>query len=87
MGMTTYINLAFAVRPTPTNMMITRRITGRKPSRKALSEMIDYRDKVLELYKEKRAEMREIEVVMKSYICLEPLQCYYTEIGSGCQVF
>ena len=50
-----------------------RRITGRKPSRKALSEMIDYRDKVLELYKEKRVEMSEIELVMKSYISLAHL--------------
>ena len=50
-----------------------RRITGRKPSRKALSEMIDYRDKVLELHKEKRVEMSEIDLVMKSYISLAHL--------------
>ena len=50
-----------------------RRITGRKPSQKALSEMIDYRDKVLELHKEKRVEMSEIDLVMKSYISLAHL--------------
>ena len=50
-----------------------RRITGRKPSRKALSEMIDYRDKVLELHKEKRVEMSKIDLVMKSYISLAHL--------------
>ena len=50
-----------------------RRITGRKPSQKALSRMIDYRDKVLELHKEKRVEMSEIDLVMKSYISLAHL--------------
>ena len=45
-----------------------RRITGRKPSRKALSEMIDYRDTVWEIYAEKTAEMSKIDLEMKSYI-------------------
>ena len=50
-----------------------RRITGRKPSRKALSEMIDYRDTVWEIYAEKTAQMSKIDLEMKSYISLAHL--------------
>ncbi len=50
-----------------------RRITGRKPSRKALSEMIDFRDTVWEIYAEKTAEMSKIDLEMKSYISLAHL--------------
>lgn len=49
---------------------IHRRITGRKPTKKALSEMIDYMDSVGELYDEKEEEMSEIALEHKIYTSL-----------------
>ena len=46
-----------------------RRITGRKPSRKALSEMIDYLDTVAELHSEK-TDLSEMNLAMKRYTSL-----------------
>jgi soluble cytochrome b562 len=47
-----------------------RKITGRKPSRKALSEMIDYLKTVAELHQEKTTETSEADLEMKSYTSL-----------------
>ncbi|MDA0936554.1 MAG: PSD1 and planctomycete cytochrome C domain-containing protein, partial [Bacteroidetes bacterium] len=47
-----------------------RKITGRKPSRKALSEMMDYLKTVAELQEEKTNETSEADLEMKSYISL-----------------
>ena len=48
---------------------IHRRITGRKPTKKALSEMMDYLDTVAELHSEK-TDMSEMDLEMKSYSSL-----------------
>ena len=48
---------------------IHRRITGRKPTKKALSEMMDYLDSVAELHSEK-TDMSEMDLEMKSYSSL-----------------
>jgi len=47
-----------------------RKITGRKPSRKALSEMMDYLKTVAELQEEKTNETSEADLEMKSYTSL-----------------
>ena len=52
---------------------IHRRITGRKPSDKSLSEMMYYLDTVAELHAEKTAEMSKIDLEMKIYISLAHL--------------
>ena len=48
---------------------IHRRITGRKPTKKAMSEMMDYLDTVAELHSEK-TDMSEMDLAMKSYTSL-----------------
>ncbi len=47
-----------------------RKITGRNPSRKALSEMIDYLKTVAELQEEKTTEISEADLEMKIYTSL-----------------
>tara|TARA_S200000501_G_scaffold5420_1_gene4718 strand:+ start:3241 stop:5571 length:2331 start_codon:yes stop_codon:yes gene_type:complete len=47
-----------------------RRITGRNPSRKALSEMIDYLKSAEELHAKKTKELTEEDLKMKSYTSL-----------------
>ena len=49
---------------------IHRRITGRKPTKKALSEMMDYLDTVAEIHSEKTTELSEMDLAMKSYTSL-----------------
>jgi hypothetical protein len=49
---------------------IHRRITGRKPTKKALFEMIDYMDSVVALYDEKEEEMSETDLEHKIYTSL-----------------
>ena len=48
---------------------IHRRITGRKPTKKAISEMMDYLDAVAELHSEK-TDISEMDLSMKSYTSL-----------------
>jgi len=48
---------------------IHRRITGRKPTKKAISEMMDYLDAVAELHSEKK-DINEMDLSMKSYTSL-----------------
>ena len=47
-----------------------RRITGRYPSRKALSDMIDYMETVEELHEKKTTEISEVDLELKSYTSL-----------------
>lgn len=47
-----------------------RRITGRIPSRKALSDMIDYLETVVEIHEEKTNELNERDLELKSYTSL-----------------
>jgi hypothetical protein len=47
-----------------------RRITGRIPSRKALSEMIDYFETVMEMHEENTAKISEIDLELKTYTSL-----------------
>ena len=49
---------------------IHRRITGRKPTKKALSEMIDYLDTVGEIHAEKTIKMSKMDLEIKSYTSL-----------------
>ena len=49
---------------------IHRRITGRKPTKKALSEMMDYLDTVAEIHSQKTTELSEMDLAMKSYTSL-----------------
>ena len=49
---------------------IHRRITGRTPTKKALSQMIDYLDKVGELYSEKMGEYNSMDLEFKSFTSL-----------------
>jgi hypothetical protein len=48
---------------------IHRRITGRKPTKKALSEMMDFLDTVAELHSEK-TDLSEMDLAMKRYTSL-----------------
>lgn len=50
-----------------------RRITGRYPSRKALSDMIDYMETVEELHEKKTTEISEVDLELKSYTSLAHL--------------
>jgi len=47
-----------------------RRITGRIPSRKALSEMIDYLETVMEMHEENTTKISEIDLELKTYTSL-----------------
>ena len=47
-----------------------RRITGRKPSQKALYEMIEYLETIAEIHSDKKTEMSEVYIQMKSYTSL-----------------
>jgi hypothetical protein len=47
-----------------------RRITGRIPSRKVLSEMIDYLETVMEMHEENTAKISEIDLELKTYTSL-----------------
>ena len=49
---------------------IHRRITGRTPTKKALSQMIDYLDKVGELHSEKMGEYNSMDLEFKSFTSL-----------------
>ena len=49
---------------------IHRRITGRTPTKKALSQMIDYLDKVGELYSEKMGEYNSMDLEFKNFTSL-----------------
>ena len=49
---------------------IHRRITGRKPTKKALSKMIDYMDSVGVLYNEREEEMSKTDLEHKRYTSL-----------------
>ena len=49
---------------------IHRRITGRRPTKKALSEMMDYLDTVAEIHSQKTTELSEMDLAMKSYTSL-----------------
>ena len=42
-------------------------ITGRKPSRKSLSEMMDYLKTIAEIHSNKKMEMSEFDIQTKSY--------------------
>lgn len=49
---------------------IHRRITGRKPTKKALSSMMDYLESVEELHTVKAVEMSEIDLELKIFTSL-----------------
>ena len=49
---------------------IHRRITGRKPNKKALSEMMDYLESVEELHSEKAQGMSKADVEKKTFVSL-----------------
>ena len=49
---------------------IHRRITGRTPTKKALSQMIDYLDSVRELHSEKMGEFNSMDLEFKSFTSL-----------------
>lgn len=49
---------------------IHRRITGRTPTKKALSQMIEYLDKVGELHSEKMGEYNSMDLEFKSFTSL-----------------
>ena len=51
-------------------IILHRRITGRNPSRKALSEMIDYLESVTHLHSKKKSKMSDGAVEIKSFTSL-----------------